>query len=111
MSQRKTPEDIWTVWNSQTPLGDTGDYMYSCGITDGTNSLYLESETDDNEILPELCKKLNAKQEVEARDEIIKELTDQLDFAMELLRGHEVNSIDYNSLKSTLTKAQSFNQE
>lgn len=63
-----------------------------------------------------------AKQEVEARDELIKELTGALsiicDFPAEDIEHYKENSVtmtlnstQYSIIHTTLTKAQSFNQE
>lgn len=65
----------WETWHTQSPLADSGDYMYSCGITNGVNYLYLQDETDEDEILPELCKQLNSFEEREA---LLKEMAEML---------------------------------
>lgn len=111
----------WETWHTQSPLADTGDYMYSCGITNGVNYLYLQDETDEDEILPELCKQLNSFEE---REPLLKEMAEVLESAkkdivsLEDLQWHysitgktfeqwiESNEV-YRQINSTLEKYKS----
>jgi hypothetical protein len=48
----------WFVDVSETPLGDTGDYMTTICLTDGEVHLYADGSTEVDEV-KELCDLIN----------------------------------------------------
>lgn len=101
MSQRLTPEEMLY---SSFPNSISNDRLIdvdTCDIVDAIESY--------------------AQQEVEARDELIEEMADEIDTTLLILKpvfnslkegsAKDILKIHMDDLKTLLTKAQSFNQE
>ncbi len=58
---KKKRRTKWKVWDQTSPLGNTGDYMSACGISNGIHYLTLDEEDDEEGVLPEIVQKLNEK--------------------------------------------------